>query len=174
MKELLIGAGVVHTRRIVLEGGSRTWSNLTTLDINADLKPDILWDLNELPYPIPTNEFDEIHAYEVLEHTGTQGDWKFFFKQFDEFARILKHHGLIFITTPKASSPWLWGDPGHTRYLGPESYVFLDRDAYGKQLKLTSMTDYRVYFRSNWKCVILNQDQPETTVAVLCNVKENL
>lgn len=172
MKELLLGAGTNQTRRVVLEGGSETWTNLTTLDINPAAKPNIVWDLNKLPYPMKTNEFDEIHAYEVLEHVGHQGDWKFFFKQFDEFARILKHKGLLCITTPKLTSAWLWGDPGHTRYLGPESYVFLDREAYQKQLGVTTMTDYRPYFKSHWKCLSLSNDLTESTVVVLVNLKE--
>ena len=29
--------------------------------------------------PFGDDAFDEIHAYEVLEHTGRQGDWRFFF-----------------------------------------------------------------------------------------------
>ena len=119
--------------------------------MNPDVKPDIVWDLENLPYPLAESEFDEIHAYEVLEHVGKQGDWRFFFAQFDEFARILKPGGLMCITAPNSPDPWVWGDPGHTRYMGQQVYTFLSRDEYGRQCGKTSMTDYRRYFKSDWE-----------------------
>lgn len=71
-RELLLGAG---TRRLKVASfpGYENWEDLTTLDIDPDAKPDVLWDLNTRPLPFFNNTFDEIHAYEVLEHVGQQG-----------------------------------------------------------------------------------------------------
>jgi len=55
------------------------------------------------------------------------------------------------ITSPAAPDPWVWGDPGHTRYMGPQVYTFLSRAEYDRQLGVTSMTDYRDYFKSDWQ-----------------------
>jgi len=56
-----------------------------TLDIAEACKPDILFDLNTLregeKLPLEDESIEQIHAYEVLEHFGTQGDWKGFFKE---------------------------------------------------------------------------------------------
>ena len=73
----------------------REWVNLVTLDIDPNCNPDIICDLNELPYPFKDNTFNEIHGYEVLEHCGTQGDYQYFFAQFTEFWRILKPEGMF-------------------------------------------------------------------------------
>ena len=72
-KELLIGCGSDHKKRLTADK-TRDWDNLTTLDYNSDHNPNVVWDLMELPLPFKDQEFDEIHANEVLEHLGQQGD----------------------------------------------------------------------------------------------------
>lgn len=168
MSELLIGCGRNTAKQVSL-GGYSDWTHLRTLDIDPATNPDYLHDLEQIPYPFGDNAFDEIHAYEVLEHVGKQGDWRFFFKQFDEFARILKPNGLL-VTTSPASGPWVWGDPGHTRYMGPEVYLYLDRAVYEHQIGYSAMTDYRHCFTSNWERLLVEVQQ-EKCIAVLRNLK---
>lgn len=143
MKELLIGCGKNRDKKMHVHGEIKEWQNLTTLDIDPSSGCDVVWDLNKFPYPFEDGEFDEVHAYEVLEHTGTQGDWKFFFTQFAELHRILKPDGLLFASVPIWNSPWAWGDPGHTRIISRASVTFLAQSEYEKQIGKTSMTDYR-------------------------------
>ena len=157
MRELLIGAGHDRRKRIWL-GDDTEFKNLVTLDINPDAKPSVIFDLELVNLPFDDNSFNEIHAYEVLEHVGRQGDWRFFFKQFDEFARVLIPNGMMFITSPPAASPWVWGDPGHTRFMGPEVYTFLNRQQYAIQLGKTTMTDYRRCFVSDWTIIGAKND----------------
>ncbi len=121
---------------------------MTTLDINPLCNPDIVHDLNILPYPFEDNKFDEIHAYEVLEHCGQQGDFKFFFEQFNEFYRILKSNGIIYGSVPKHDSIWTWSDPGHTRVLTKETFSFLSQDMYNDTSGPTS--DYRHWYNGNF------------------------
>ena len=73
--------------------------------------------------------------------------------QFDDFARVLVDQGVMFITSPPHDSPWVWGDPGHTRFMGLQVYTFLSRKQYEIQLGKTPMTDYRRYFVSDWDFV---------------------
>jgi len=65
--ELLIGCGNSRDKRLMRLGDTKEWSCLTTLDFSPDAKPDVIHDLEVLPYPFEDNSFDEIHAYEVLE-----------------------------------------------------------------------------------------------------------
>ncbi len=146
--ELLIGCGASREKRIGV-AGEAGWKHLVTLDIDPEKGPDVVHDLNVLPLPLDENRFDEIHAYEVLEHVGKQGDWRFFFAQFDDFWRVLKPNGLFFATVPAADSVWAWGDPGHTRIVSRAALTFLCRKFYN-QVGITSMTDYRPYFVGDW------------------------
>lgn len=135
------------------------WSGLVTLDMNADHKPDVVHDLCSLPLPFDDNTFDEIHAYEVLEHTGQQGDWKFFFAQWFDFWRILKPGGFFLGHSPDYRSPWAFGDPGHTRIITLESFTFLHQPEYENQVGSTAMTDYRFCYRADFDLDNLSSDE---------------
>lgn len=155
-KELLIGCGSMRDKRMTCDG-TETFDNLTTLDYNPDHKPDHVWDLNIGTLPFTDNSFDEIHAYEVLEHTGAQGDYKFFFKQFADFWRVLKPNGHFLATCPSRHSVWAYGDPSHTRVLQKEQLIFLDQDAYS-QVGKTSMSDFRGIYRANLRAVMAEEN----------------
>lgn len=153
--ELLVGCG--NSRKKKLPIGKPDWYNLTTLDIDEWCRPDILHDLESLPYPFEDNNFDEIHAYEVLEHTGKQGDWMFFLEQFAEFWRILKPGGKFAAIVPSYKDLWAWGDPGHTRIINSGTLVFLMQSEYEKQVGVTAMTDYRQYYSADFKLLGLQE-----------------
>jgi len=151
VSELLLGCGSNRTKKLVY-GGRAEWSALATLDFNADHKPDVVHDMANLPLPFADDSFDEIHAYECLEHVGAQGDWRFFFAQWSDFWRLLKPDGLFFGTCPAASSPWAWGDPSHTRIIGPECLVFLSQPNYA-QVGITPMSDFRFVYRADFDLI---------------------
>jgi SAM-dependent methyltransferase len=150
-RELLIGCGSSRIKQLVY-GGRSEWGALCTLDHNADHKPDVVWDLNEVPLPFDGDFFDEVHAYECLEHVGAQGDWRFFFAQWSDFWRILKPGGMFIGTCPAANSPWAWGDPSHTRIISPESLIFLSQPNYD-QVGQTPMSDFRFVYKADFDIV---------------------
>jgi len=167
-RELLLGCGRNLSKRLAIE--TEEWSNLTTLDINPGHSPDVVWNLENIPLPFEENTFDEIHAYEVLEHTGKQGDWRFFLDQWSDFWRILKPGGYFAGTSPSLKSSWLWGDPGHSRAVTFESFVFLCQEEYKKQVGITPMSDYRHWYKADFDLV--HKDiQGESIVYVLKAVK---
>ena len=174
VRELLIGCGNKREKEIALTESQREWHNLTTLDMYPECNPDVVHDLETLPYPFEDNSFDEIHAYEVLEHTGRQGDWRFFFAQWDEFYRILKPDGQFYGTSPLWASPWAWGDPGHTRIIGAEQLYFLSRANYS-EVGVTPMTDYRPHFKCDFEPIAIqpmgNEPRPTRLLYVLKAVK---
>src|SRR5277367_3198633 len=118
--ELLLGCGHSRDKKVSMNG-REAWDDLVTLDQYPECEPDIVLDLNVLPYwRLSDNEYDEIHAYCVLEHCGRQGDWRFFFDQWSEFYRIIKPGGTFHGITPLYTSEWAWGDPSHARIIGLE------------------------------------------------------
>lgn len=148
---MFLGAGGNTERR--LDTGA-LMHRVDTLDITGT--PTILWDLNHRPLPISDSTYDEIHAYEILEHVGRQGDWQGFFEEFDEYHRVLKPGGIMLGSVPALTSEWLWADPGHTRAISSGTLSFLVRANYGKP----PMTDYRHVYKSDFKIVHLDP-QPQ-------------
>jgi hypothetical protein len=161
-KVLLLGAGARRERMIMVRGRTN-WAGqaLVTLDIDYRHQPDIVWDLNEHPWGgyrvvdattmgivLEDNSFEEIHAYEVMEHLGRQGDLLSFFADFGEIYRLLEPDGRFAATVPRWESMWAWGDPGHTRIINSGSLAFLDQQQYKDQVdcppgRRTPMADYR-------------------------------
>jgi hypothetical protein len=167
--DILLGCG--HARQRMIDPIRKVWDNLVTVDFNPECKPDVEWDLNKVPLPFSDNYADEIHAYSVLEHCGTQGDYKFFFAQFDDFWRILKPNGFFCAMVPMANSVWTWGDPGHTREISAGTLSFLDRDNY-KDCGATARTDYRFCYKGNFKIVFVEiKKEIETFYFILQAIK---
>lgn len=187
-------------------GYSKEWVNLTTLDLNPHCGADLQGDLNAPPpwvvypqqrkgvedlgfnpdlpagvaYPLLSDFWDEIHAYEVLEHLGQQGDAASFLSHFSELYRLLKPNGYLCATVPSQHSKWLWGDPSHRRIINECSLVFLDQEQYSAQIDRrlaagqspTNMSDFRdsLGYRSDFKLVD-QHDNRSTFTFILQAVK---
>jgi len=139
---LLLGAGSSRDLRVTTPLAALP-PKITTLDIEPSHKTDVVWDLNVTPWPFPDNWFQEVHAYEVLEHLGQQGDAKSFFDHLFEAWRILVPDGVLAGSVPRADSLWAWGDPSHRRVINEGTLTFLDQAQYAAQVGKTAMTDFR-------------------------------
>ncbi len=168
------------------------WKHVTAVDLNPECKPDYLMDLekglqtlqrpreDDLPlfrsladiyWVLKDNSFDEVHAYEVLEHLGHQGNVTEFFGDFDELWRVLKPGGCLCATVPSRYSVWLWGDPGHRRAIPPAMLQFLSRpNYYSAGLGKSPLSDYRRHFVGDWD-VVYSYDNDETHSFILQAVK---
>lgn len=143
-RHLIIGSGW-RDRALIPE-------DTITLDINPDVRPNILHDLEEFPYPFDDEAFDSITAHQVLEHTGRQGDHVFFFKQFAEFYRILTPGGRIIGDTPRWDGLWAWSDPSHKRIISEGTLTFLSQQCYIDQCGVTPLTDFRYLYQADFEC----------------------
>lgn len=166
--EILLGAGSRPTK--LLRPRNSDWSDLVRLDINEDHKPDVVHDLMNLPLPFADDSADEIHAYDVMEHLGAQGDWRWFFAQWADIWRVLRPDGFFCGISPHWQSQWAWGDPGHTRIVGAEQLVFLDQEEYSKQVGQTPMTDYRFCYKADFRRTF-QQEQSGAFIYILQAVK---
>jgi len=152
MRQLLIGCGNSRRKKLTLDDNWQ-WSELVTMDHDPNCGADIAHDLEVTPWPVETDSFDEVHAYEVLEHLGAQGDYKAFFAHFAEIYRVLKGGGLLLATVPAWNDVWAWADPSHRRVISAETLVFLDREQYAKQVGKTAMTDFRWLWHGDFEPV---------------------
>ena len=175
MNALMLGVGTHAPRRKVkpVETEHVTDEEIlwTTLDMLAELKPDVVFDLNcietsaytpEHRLPFPDETFDEIHAYDVMEHYGKQGDFRGFFTGWRELWRIIKPGGYVIGVVPLWSSKGAWSDPGHTRVITDVVLSYLCREWYKDNLghPNSPLTDYRhLVDPCWWKLVHSDEDE---------------
>ena len=89
--------------------------------INVDKygSPDILKDLEELPWGWDDNSIEEILMIHVLEHLGQSTD--IYFGIWKELYRICKNNALITIRVPHHRHEFFYDDPTHVRAVTPLS-----------------------------------------------------
>lgn len=186
MTELLLGCGHSRQKLLGLPGAPLEWTDLVTLDRNPKCEPDIICDLNETQWVgasikkshffennwrFKSDIFDEVHAYEVLEHLGQQGDAPAFFATFSNIHRILRSNGVLFATVPSRYSAWLWGDPSHRRVICAESLAFLSQDVIAENRKRGSaMSDFSDLWTRDFK-IVSAQDNRERFMFCLQAIK---
>jgi SAM-dependent methyltransferase len=162
MKELILGSGNTTNKKRVISplSNDNEFKNPITCDMNKLHKPDIVHDLNILPWPFEDNSFDEIHAYNILEHLGQQGDFKSFFAHFEEMSRILIPGGYICGISVDFDTVHLWGDPGHTRAITRHMLrTFLSQELYELRDGKSPITDYRFIYKADFEYIPLENDQ---------------
>ncbi len=151
----MLGAGHSESKRKFQapDSAPNEYTTWIRLDINPDCHPDVLFNLDLIEkgkvLPFQSEYFDEIHAYEVLEHYGHQGDYKGFFTGMRELWRILKPNGLLIGTCPSWNKYWAWGDPGHTRIITEGTLSYLMKEMY-EDLGKSPATDYSRFVSPCW------------------------
>jgi len=88
------------------------WVNM---DWHPRLKPDVVHDLNQFPYPFPDQAFEEILCQEVLEHLDDV------VRVMEELHRLLKPGGKLKIIVPHYSCSNAYTDPTHKHFFGMRS-----------------------------------------------------
>jgi len=154
-KSLLLGCGNSRDKKIQYPDAN--WiGELTTLDMNPNCGADIVLDLDGYAgarLPFDDNQFDELAAYDVLEHIGSQGDWRGWFDEMAEYHRILKPGGTFGIIVPINADAL--ADPGHTRFITLNHFAFLSQKFYALSLANgLQVTDYRWYWKLDFEIAL--------------------
>jgi len=96
--------------------------------VNVDIEPlegvDEVWDLNIFPYPFKDESAEEILCISTLQIV------KNVIKVVEEFHRILKPGGLLFINVPHFTGTNLWKDLSHRRGFSYYAFEFFTNDLY--------------------------------------------
>jgi SAM-dependent methyltransferase len=88
------------------------------LDVTAETNPDLIHDLNSLPWPFPDDHFREVLAYDVLEHLED------LIAAMEEIHRVCQDGAVVRITVPHFSCANAFTDPTHRRLLGYFSFDY--------------------------------------------------
>lgn len=92
--------------KLVLGSAGKSEPDAVTLDIDPEHHPDVIHDLNKIPYPFADDAFEQINCHHVLEHLENLPP------VMAELHRICKKDGEIFIEVPHHSS-WCANTPHH-------------------------------------------------------------
>lgn len=92
------------------------------LDNNPMVEPDVLHDIEVIPYPFNDNEFDIIHCSQVLEHTRD------IIPIMKELHRIGKPGSILQICVPHFSGKTAYMDPSHRCFFAWLSFTYFTRD----------------------------------------------
>ncbi len=97
-------------------------ANVIRLDVCSEVNPDVVWDLDQFPYPFKESNFSEIECFDVIEHLNNIP------KALEEFHRILEPKGVLKITTPHFSCANSYIDPTHKWHLSYFSFDYFSGD----------------------------------------------
>jgi SAM-dependent methyltransferase len=120
--------------------GLQQRAGYVNIDANADCCPDIIHDLEQVPWLLPGNEImpdasvDEIIAHHVLEHLGQAP--QVFLAIMKEMYRILKPNATLEVRIPSVHSDGYWNDPTHVRPLTPQTF-----ELFSKRLNIASQAN---------------------------------
>lgn len=88
------------------------------VDVRPGVKPDLVWDLDQHPYPLPRNHFEHIYALDVVEHLDDVQGF------LEEAHALLAPGGVLEITTPHFSCCNSYTDPTHRHHFGYFSFDY--------------------------------------------------
>jgi hypothetical protein len=88
------------------------------IDKFSECSPDLQIDLEKFPYPIESNQADEIMFNHCLEHLGQATE--IFLEIIKEIYRIAKPNAKLMINVPHPRHDHFLGDPTHVRVINPQ------------------------------------------------------
>lgn len=146
LRVLHLGGGEWPGRLLLAPGASMSVEVEHNIDMDPHVEGAIGHNLDIVPWPVQSNFYDEVHAYEVLEHLGQQGDSAAFFETFREIWRVLKMGGTVAASTPGWQDIWAFGDPDHKRVINHATITFLLKQSYVDGLRRVYMPMVEPYW----------------------------
>jgi SAM-dependent methyltransferase len=92
------------------------------IDRNPGSRADVLVDLDRFPYPFRDSSFDALQAVHVIEHVSDV------IRSMEEFHRLVRPGGEVFIVTPHYTDFSSFCDPTHRWHLNSFSLRYFGQD----------------------------------------------
>ena len=123
-RDAWVAEGFAQTvAKVNLGCGAKRHPEFVNCDLYPEGGPDLVFDLVEGDWPIPTSSVELVWVHHVLEHVA--GDVKTFFQ---ELHRITKDGAITEIRVPHPRHDWFLMDPTHVRAWHADSFAFLDKE----------------------------------------------
>ncbi len=140
------------TKRRVLDVGCglNKLKGAIGIDRNPASRCDVICDIDCFPYPFVDDSFDHVHAAHVIEHVSDV------LRTMEEFHRLVRPSGTIFLATPHYTDFSSFCDPTHRWHLNSYSFRYFGSNhggySYYSQVKLRQVT-VRVKLLMLWRCL---------------------
>jgi hypothetical protein len=101
-----------------LGAGQKRRSDAVNVDLVASTNPELVWDLNQQPWPLPSNHFREVLAADVIEHLDN------IISVMEEIHRVCIGGAIVRISLPHFSCANAFRDPTHRHYFSLLSFHY--------------------------------------------------
>lgn len=88
------------------------------IDVSPDSAAEVIWNLDEYPWPLDSGRFTRIHMSHVIEH------FRDIMRAMAEVHRVARSGADVFVTTPHFSSHNSYTDPTHKVHLAARSFEY--------------------------------------------------
>ncbi len=105
--------------------GINKYPGAVGIDRNSRTRADVLCELDRFPYPFRDNSFDQLRAVHVIEHVSDV------IRTVEEFHRLVRPGGTIYIATPHYTDFSSFCDPTHRWHLNSFSLRYFGEDNAG-------------------------------------------
>lgn len=129
--------GSLMKTKLVLGSAGHQHPDAVTVDIDPSHRPDVVHDLNRVPYPFTDNQFTEIVCHHVVEHLDNLAP------AMAELHRICAPTGTIYIEVPHYAS-WAANAPEHKLRFG---YFGFDSHVQGGEVEWSTGPKFRLLNR---------------------------
>jgi SAM-dependent methyltransferase len=103
------------------------------VDISEDCNPDLVYDLNVVPWPFEDNHFDKVIGLHVIEHVSEP------YSFISEIHRVCKNGAYVEVETPHYSSQDSWNDITHKFHFGVKYLQPFYKDDHKIKFELLSL-----------------------------------
>jgi SAM-dependent methyltransferase len=103
-------------------GTSKIEPDAVGIDVHPTSAADIIWDLDQFPWPLSDNTFDRVHMSHIIEHVRDVN------RTMAEVHRVARDGASVLIVTPHFSSHNSYTDPTHVRHLAGRSFQYFTGD----------------------------------------------
>lgn len=105
--------------------GVKKYPGAVGIDRLPGTAADIVWDLDQFPWPVESGAFDQVRLIHVIEHVGDV------LRTMEEIHRVLRPGGQVIMETPHYTDFSSWCDPSHRWHLNTYSFRYFGDDNAG-------------------------------------------
>jgi|SRR3989344_2799762 len=112
----------MKSNKLNIGSGADIRKGYINLDIVKLPGVDVVWDVDKYPWPFESGRFEEIIAYQILEHVEDP------LKFLEEVCRVSKDNAKVVIETPHHASGNAYADVSHKNFFNLQAFINLTQN----------------------------------------------